>query len=323
MAEQTPTPPSAETKTKDRSPNYPAIGLRRALELAQKLWDSDKRQPVLGPRAALNMGFTAKSSAGQLALAAMKKYGLLDAEGSGDQRKVKLTEFAITLLNPSASNREQLLKDAALKPAIHLELWGKYGAEGASPGTIHDYLVFERKFTEQAATTLIDQYKDTIGFAKLADSDKVQDTQPGQDPPPNVTQNPAADPTKVPPYTPPKGAYGSAAERQTLPPMTANIRYLPIPLDIGDAPIPVGMSDSDFDLLLETLKLWKKKIVRPAYQAPNPAKEMMFPRKAIWKNKDHDVPVEIVDIAGDKDGVRYYQSSSGTGIPASELTWEE
>ena len=35
--------------------------------------------------------------------------------------------------------------------------------------------------------------------------------------------------------------------------------------DIGDAPIPVGMSEDDFNLLLETLQLWKKKIVRDDY----------------------------------------------------------
>ena len=45
--------------------------------------------------------------------------------------------------------------------------------------------------------------------------------------------------------------------------MTENIRYLPIPLDIGEAPIPVGMSEDDLQLLKDTLDLWKKKIVRP------------------------------------------------------------
>jgi hypothetical protein len=43
-------------------------------------------------------------------------------------------------------------------------------------------------------------------------------------------------------------------------PMTENIRYLPIPLDIGDAPIPVGMSEDDFQLRKDTLDLRKKKI---------------------------------------------------------------
>ena len=314
MAEQNLPQPVAETKTKDRSPNYPAIGLRRALELTQKLWDSDKRQPVLSSRAALNMGFTAKSSAGQLALAAMRKYGLLDAEGSGDQRKVKLTETAITLLNPSATNREQILKDVALKPTIHAELWAKFGAEGASQGAFHDYLVFERKFTEQAATILIDQYKDTIAFANLGAADKVPDASKPEPPNPAAnTPNPAA-------YTPPANP---ASKVGGTPPMSANVRYLPIPLDIGDAPIPVGMSDADFDLLLDTLKLWKKKIVRAATSQSNVGRDMIFPRKAIWKNKDNDVPVVITNIAGEKDGVRYYQAESGTGIPASELTFED
>jgi len=54
------------------------------------------------------------------------------------------------------------------------------------------------------------------------------------------------------------------------PPMTENIRYLPIPLDIGEAPIPVGMSEDDFQLLKDTLDLWKKKIVRPRGEPDQP-----------------------------------------------------
>jgi hypothetical protein len=58
-------------------------------------------------------------------------------------------------------------------------------------------------------------------------------------------------------------------------PMTANVRYLPFG-DIADAPIPVGMSNSDFDLFLETLKLWKKKIVRadPLIEEVPPTREV-------------------------------------------------
>jgi hypothetical protein len=309
MAEPT-TPTTPEKKQRERSPNYPAIGLRKALELAQRFWDSDKRQQVLASRAATNLGFSAKSSAGQLTLAAMKKYGLLDEEGAGDMRKLKLSETAITLLNPSAPNRDELVKQAALKPQIHAELWNKYGSEGGSEGAVHDYLVFERKFTEPAAKSLIEQYGDTIVFAKLGKADTGDKS--------NESNTPVVETKKTDKFelTPPKNPTPPA------PPMTADVRYLPIPLDIGDAPIPVGMSDSDFDLLLDTLKLWKKKIVRPtvaAYQPPNPAKEMMFPIEAIWKNKDHDVPVTLVDLAGEHDGITYYQSSTGTGIPASEL----
>jgi hypothetical protein len=54
------------------------------------------------------------------------------------------------------------------------------------------------------------------------------------------------------------------------PRMTENIRYLPIPLDIGEAPIPVGMTEDDFQLLKDTLGLWKKKIVRPRSEPDQP-----------------------------------------------------
>lgn len=249
-----------DKKPRERSPNYPAIGLRRAIELAQTFWDHDRRQSVLASRAITNLGFGAKSSTGPLAISAMVKYGFFETEGSGDARKVKLTERATTLLNPSAPNRDQLLKEAALAPSIHAKLWEKFGREGASQGAIHDYLVFELHFTEQAAKALIEQYVDTISFAKLVDSNKYKE-QP-HDKPRYVPPNLAADLVKPPHYIPPPGAFNPAAKPAT-PPMTQGLRYLPIPLDIGDAPIPVGMSDDDFQLLLDTLNLWKKKIVRP------------------------------------------------------------
>ena len=249
------TPNTTPKRARERSPNYPAIGLRKALELAKTFWEHDRRQSVLVSRAITDLGFGAKSSTGPLMISAMMKYGLFEAEGSGDKRKVKLTELAVTLLNPSAPNRDQLIKQAALLPGIHSKLWEKFGAEGASEGAIHDYLVFELHFTEQAGKALIDQYLDTIAFAKLRDSDKglLHDQQI----PPYIPPNPAVELAKKPPYRPPANAFSPSS-----PPMTAGIRYLPIPLDIGDAPIPVGMSESDFDLLLETLELWKKKIVR-------------------------------------------------------------
>lgn len=39
-------------------------------------------------------------------------------------------------------------------------------------------------------------------------------------------------------------------------------RYLKIPLEDGDAHIPMVMTEEDFQLILDTLNLWKKRIVR-------------------------------------------------------------
>jgi hypothetical protein len=304
-------PPPAEKKAKERSPAYPAIGLRKALEYTQLLWGHDKRQATLTQRAAVNLGFSAKSSGGQLALAAMKKFGLLIEEGAGEGRKVKLSEAAIGLLNPSAPNRDQLLKEAALKPSIYADLWNKYGAGGASDGTIRDYLVFERKFFDEAVKILLSTFKDTISFANLGEGDKVEQATEIQKNDTYVPPNPGLEIAKELPkfeqrkgYTPTPGAFA--------PTQQVNPNELPIPLDGGlVARVPFPMSEDTFDLLLGTLQLWKKKLVRPEY-----------PKQAIWKNKDSDVPVTITGVAGTHEGQLFYQSSTGTGIPASELEFQ-
>jgi hypothetical protein len=48
------------------------------------------------------------------------------------------------------------------------------------------------------------------------------------------------------------------------------------------------------------------------------------PRKAIWRNKDHDQPVTIIAELGEKDGRRYYAvKETTTGIPGDELEFED
>lgn len=46
--------------------------------------------------------------------------------------------------------------------------------------------------------------------------------------------------------------------------MTENVRYLSIPLDIGDAPVPLGMSKDDWKMFIAALKVFKSRIVKDA-----------------------------------------------------------
>jgi len=50
---------------------------------------------------------------------------------------------------------------------------------------------------------------------------------------------------------------------------------LEVPVGNGVATIPVRMTEEDFTLLIETLQLWKKKIVF----APEPPNEQAWPKK--------------------------------------------
>ena len=95
-------------------------------------------------------------------------------------------------------------------------------------------MVFDLHFTDRAVSALITQYMDTISFAKLVEGDKVSVTEQDEDPLGDKESKNKDIGTKPPP--------------PVRPPMTGTIRYLPIPLDIGDATIPVGMSEDDYQL---------------------------------------------------------------------------
>ncbi len=253
----------SDKKPRQRSPNYPAIGLRRAVELAQKFWDSDKRQAVLPSRAFSTFGFTPKSSAGPVTLSAMKKFGLLIDEGEGEHQKVKLSDDAIGILNQSAQNRDKLIKQAALKPQIHRDMWDKFGVELPSDGALHDYLVFERKFTEEAGNALIGQYHDTIEFAKLAASDKVVSNQdsPESEQNPSIIK-PSVTATNNPPLIPPL----------TVPPRADNLLDLPIPLPSGIVAyfrLPASLTELDFSFCKSLLEAYRPGLVKK----PEPVKQ--------------------------------------------------
>jgi hypothetical protein len=50
---------------------------------------------------------------------------------------------------------------------------------------------------------------------------------------------------------------------------------------------------------------------------------LKFPIQATWRNSDHDTPVTIIGVYGEMNGVVYYISASGTGLPAHELIFHK
>src|SRR5947209_17094268 len=90
------TPPPK--KKRERSPAYPSISLREAMERVQTLWQNEKRNAVPIPVAASHWGYAAKSSGAFQTISALKKFGLLTDEGSGNRRNVRLSDAALTKL---------------------------------------------------------------------------------------------------------------------------------------------------------------------------------------------------------------------------------
>lgn len=115
-----------------------------------------------------------KGSLGRQTVAALRYFGLIEYEGQGANRLVKLTETALKILldkRPESTERWELIKEVARNPTIYAQMWKEWGPDLPSEGTIETYLVRDNGFSETAAPELITSYKDTLDFARLGQSD--------------------------------------------------------------------------------------------------------------------------------------------------------
>ena len=164
-------------KKRLRSPAYPYLNLKTAIERARTFYDREGRNSAPITVAATHWGYEAKSSGATQTAAALMSFGLMQDEGTGDKRKLKLTQNALRILldaRADSSERDSLIKQAALAPKVHHQIWTKWGT-GISDENLRHALVFEWEppFNENAVDGFIREYRDTIAFAKLAESDKV------------------------------------------------------------------------------------------------------------------------------------------------------
>ena len=100
------------------------------------------------------------------------------------ERKLILTPTALKIVRDSrefSPDRHRALQEAALSPKIHQELWEKFGAELPDTGTLVYFLESERGgFTDRSAKELIAEYRDTLRFSDLTQSDSIQAMDEGQ-----------------------------------------------------------------------------------------------------------------------------------------------
>jgi hypothetical protein len=137
---------------------------------ARSLYGEIGRSPAHVEVALRALGYGPRSGGGRVILAALKKFGLIEDEGSRDRRQVKLTPLALRIMldeREQSPEREAAIKTAALSPAIHRELRDRY--PGSLPGdeTISTFLRVDRAFTDSAVKEFVPQFRATMAFAKL------------------------------------------------------------------------------------------------------------------------------------------------------------
>lgn len=175
MSEEKPT----RKRRKGRSPAYPGLDLEAALEKARQLYQHEKDHPAPVETVLEHWGYAAKSGAGLVAVAALKKFGLLDDEGRGEARKANLTARALDIIHDEredSAQRQRAIEEAALEPGIHQELYEKYDGNLPSDKNLRFHLIRERGFTENGADELIRELRATLEFARLSESDSLSES---------------------------------------------------------------------------------------------------------------------------------------------------
>jgi hypothetical protein len=155
---------------RDRSPAYPGVDLAQAIDRANALYQAERKNVAPINAILHHWGYSPGSGRGLVTLAALKHFGLLLDEGSGERRQARLSPRALRIIldaHEDSPERRQAVREAALEPKIHRELWEKYEGDLPSDPTLRTYLSLERNFTDRAVRSFIPQFRRTVAFAEL------------------------------------------------------------------------------------------------------------------------------------------------------------
>lgn len=146
---------------KARSPAYPSISLREAVERVTAVYQEDYQNPIPKAVVAQHMGYVGLNGKSLGVLSSLSKFGLL--EGRGDESRV--TDLAVRIIAhpPASPERAQALKQAAAEPGLFAELDARFQGGKASDQAIRSYLLTQR-FIPTAAETAIRSYRETKQF---------------------------------------------------------------------------------------------------------------------------------------------------------------
>ncbi|WP_306231410.1 hypothetical protein [Agrococcus beijingensis] len=256
-----------------RSPNYPSIDLARAIDRVRSLYSSERQHAMPALQAVRHWGYSSLNSPGGGQLAALTRFGLLDDEGSKDERKVRVTDLAVKILeHPDPEEREAATRSAALLPSVHRDMWNKYGPALPSEDNLRWFLTRERGFSQNGATDFIREYRATIDFANLNDqlpetaAARAETPEIGSEPG-SATDRPSASQDPSPPVT--NAPIASGAPSGQVPPIS-------FPLASGKLVSVTGLSDlteSDWAQFIAVLTALKPSLVPSPGEARDTARQ--------------------------------------------------
>ena len=153
---------------KEKSPAYPHFSLERALKLAQALYDAEREHKVSWEAAYAAWGFRGKTGSGILAVSTLKQFGLLDDVGRGSDRKMGLSQLAVSIIRdnrPESSERDELIRQAAANPPLFRGLLEKYSSGGLPSDHELEFELRRSGYTDVAARKAVTNLRTTFEFS--------------------------------------------------------------------------------------------------------------------------------------------------------------
>lgn len=209
---------------RSQSPPHPTFSLPKALVLARKIYDADRRNSLDREVAAKHMGYSGKSGASDKALAALAHFGLTEKVGKGE---IRISQLAMDIFHPDptdpASENRAILQ-AGMKPGLYKELRAQF-PDQVSEGALESYLV-RMGFNDAALAPAMNAYFDTIRYLEQSkvfesggnegesgpDSDLQDDVVGDEMQTDAVLERPAPAHTPVPPAAAPEPAEAGEKE---------------------------------------------------------------------------------------------------------------
>ena len=149
--------------TKGRSPQYPAFGLGRAIELVRKIHARVHRHKA-SPLVLVNaVGYTSMNGKSITALSTLKKYELLEEQGT----ELKVTKTALTILFEPANTPawKEAMKRAALAPTLFSKLCHAYPGSIPQDELVRSYLL-QNGFLVNTVDMPVRAFRDTMALVK-------------------------------------------------------------------------------------------------------------------------------------------------------------
>lgn len=158
-----------DKKTRPRSPEFPYISLPEAIARVEQLITAYQRHPARIKNVAPLWDYKPASSSFLRNVAALRSFGLVDETGSGDDRKIAVSDLGMRI----TADKRPGATEAAIRKAFdtctilsdYRQQWGKR----RPPDTeCLSELTLDRGFGDDAARKFLSVYDESVAFAENA-----------------------------------------------------------------------------------------------------------------------------------------------------------